>query len=154
MYSNPTLFPQISNRESWIQTLQLFDDDTGDLITLTDPTGIYAAYSVVLEIMPPRRHGYGYGGGGYVYSSYQGNVYDRAVIYERLGQGDAAIGSNPVLSIVSNGTISIQVAKSYMERLRHHQTWDVFLTLNDDLNDDGRQILIGRLPVFGGGRNT
>ncbi len=35
MYENPVLFPQISNRESWNQIVQIADDDTGDLIALT-----------------------------------------------------------------------------------------------------------------------
>lgn len=150
MYQNPVLFPQISNRESWIQTIQIFDDDTGDLINLTDGVG-NAAYSVVLEILPPRRHGYS---GCYSDAAWYDTGCDYAVISETLSQGSAAIGSNPVISIVDNGTINIHVPKSYVETLRGHQTWDVFLTLNDDANDDGRQILIGRLPVFFGGRGT
>ncbi|MDR3487101.1 MAG: hypothetical protein P4M05_19615 [Bradyrhizobium sp.] len=153
MYINPILFPQISNRESWIQTVQIFDDNTGDLISLTDPTGIYAAYSVVLEIRPPRENGYS-GYSGYSSQAWYGNSGEHAAIYEILQQGNAAVGSNSVISIVDTGTINIQVPRSNVERLRHQKTYDVYLTLNDDANDDGRQILIGRLPVFFGGRDT
>lgn len=34
MYAYPTLLPQVSNREDLLQTIQIFDDDTGDPIKL------------------------------------------------------------------------------------------------------------------------
>jgi hypothetical protein len=40
-----------------------------------------------------------------------------------------------------------------MQKLTH-RTYDVFLTIDPINEDDGRQLLIGRLPVFYGGRNT
>lgn len=39
MYQNPTLFPQVTNRESWSPIITLFDDDTGDPLNLTYTTG-------------------------------------------------------------------------------------------------------------------
>lgn len=39
MYEFPVLFPAISNRESFVQTIQIADDETGDLITLTNSSG-------------------------------------------------------------------------------------------------------------------
>jgi hypothetical protein len=34
MYQNPVLFPQVTNREDFTQTVSLFDDDTGELLDL------------------------------------------------------------------------------------------------------------------------
>jgi len=45
------------------------------------------------------------------------------------------------------------IPKSVMQTLRA-QTYDVFLTIDPNNVDDGRQLLIGRLPVLFGGRNT
>ncbi|EJN10469.1 hypothetical protein PMI42_06245 [Bradyrhizobium sp. YR681] len=52
MYLNPVLFPQQSNREDFIPTLSLFDDDTGEYIdvsgrTLAGPGDFTAAAWVV-----------------------------------------------------------------------------------------------------------
>src|ERR1700744_5033361 len=64
MYQNPVLFPQISNRESWLQTVQIADDDTGDLIALTDDDN-NPLYAITLEIQPPRLPGGAGDFGGY-----------------------------------------------------------------------------------------
>jgi hypothetical protein len=57
------------------------------------------------------------------------------------------------LSIVDVGTIQIMVPKSVMQTLQP-RTYDVYLTIDPNGEDDGRQLLIGRLPVLYGGRNT
>ncbi len=150
MYENPTLFPQISNRESWVQTVQIFDDDTGDLITLTDNND-NALYAVTLEIRPSRSRGGFY---GVPPTPYYDNGSGEPMIYSTLAQGSPAIKSGNYISIIDTGTINIQVPKSRMQTLRRSGTWDVFMTIDDTANDDGRQILIGKLPVFFGGRNT
>lgn len=137
MFSNPTLFPQISNRESWIQIVQLADDDTGDLITLTDSNN-NPLYGINLEISPAGDHGPSMG------SPY----YD---------DGCAPIISGSLanyVSIVDTGTIEIVVPKSVMQSLRGPRTYNVYVTIIPNGEDDGRQILIGRLPVVYGGRNT
>jgi len=54
---------------------------------------------------------------------------------------------------VDVGTIQIMVPKSVMQTLQP-RTYDVYLTIDPNGEDDGRQLLIGRLPVLYGGRNT
>ncbi len=146
MYTNPVLFPQISNRESWLQTVQIYDDDTGDLITLVDVNG-NSLYEIDLIINHPGGHGCG---GMWPYSSYD-SWSSNQLIFQSLGQGMPAIGTNPALSIVDLGTITIFLSRSTIQTLRHHETYGVFLVLYDVANDDARQLLIGRLPVFYGG---
>jgi hypothetical protein len=41
-----------------------------------------------------------------------------------------------------------------MKTLHGRSTYDIYLTIEDTAGDDGRQLLIGRLPVFSGGRST
>ena len=139
MFQNPTLLPQVSNRESFRQIVELADDDTGDLLTLTDGGGA-ALYDIELEITPgsPR---------GHFAASFPAPYYDDAC--------DPSISASlaDYISIVDTGTILIDIPKSVMEKLRP-QTYDVFLTITDTANDDGRQLMIGRLPVFYGGRST
>lgn len=148
MWQNPTLFPQITNHESWVQTAQIFDDDTGDLIDLTDGED-NAAYAIALDIMPPRRAGYS----GYVGSSpWYDWGYGEPVLHAYLAQGSPAQQAGNWLSIVDTGTINIQIPVSRMKTLRGTLTYDVFLRLEDTANDDARQVLIGRLPVIFGGR--
>jgi hypothetical protein len=50
--------------------------------------------------------------------------------------------------------IDIQIPKSVMKTLHGRNSYDVYLTIEDTAGDDGRQLLIGRLPVFNGGMNT
>lgn len=151
MYQNPTLFPQISNRESWVQTVVICDDETGDTITLIDGNG-NALYAINLEI---RWSGHGGGNGGnYPAGSPWYDECGEPVIFSTLAQGSAAVHAGNYLSIVDQGTINVQIPRSVMLTLRRTGTYDVFLTLEDTAGDDSRQLLIGRLPVFGGGRGT
>lgn len=149
MYQTPVFFPQISNRESWVPTIQIYDDDTGDLIALVDGNG-NALYAITLEIRPPRRHGYN----GVSPSPYYDSCDGEPIIYATLAQGASAANSGGYIAIPDTGTITIQIPKSVMQTLRRTETYDVFLTLDDTANDDGRQILIGKLPVLWGGQNT
>jgi hypothetical protein len=141
MYQNPTLFPQISNREGWLQIVEIADDDTGDPITLTD-TNNNALYAITLEITPAQPRG---GGGGYGPTPYYDDWGAEPVITATLAN---------YITILDIGTFQIQIPKSVMQTLRGNRTYDVFLTIDPNDEDDGRQLLIGRLPVFYGGRNT
>lgn len=51
MFQNPTLFPQVTNRESWSPIISLFDDDTGQPINLTYTlgSGTFASWSVAVS---------------------------------------------------------------------------------------------------------
>lgn len=150
MWENPVLFPQTSNREGWLQTVQIFDDDTGDLINLLDNNG-NALYGVSLEIRPPRPHGGGgYSGGNPYYDGYG----FQPIIFSQLAQGGPGVVTGVYVSIPDQGTIQIQVPKSQMQKFFSTKTYDVFLVLDDTANDDGRQLFIGRLPVLFGGRET
>lgn len=140
MYENPVYFPQISNRESWNQIIQIADDDTGSLIALTDGNG-NPLYAITLEISragPPRS----YGGYGVPFPYYD---LDCAPIIT------ASLAN--YISIVDTGTIQIAIPKSVVTTLSP-QTYDVFLTIDPNGADDGRQLLIGKVPVLYGGRNT
>lgn len=149
MYENPALFPAISNRESWIQTVQIFDDDTGDLIALADGSG-NCLYTVSLEIRPPCRSGYY----GYPSSPYYDAGSSESIIFTTLSQGSPALNPGGYLIVPDNGTVSINIPKSVIQTLSVSETYDVFLTISDDANDDARQILIGKLPVLFGGSAT
>jgi hypothetical protein len=142
MYQNPTLFPQVSNRESWNQIVQIADDDTGDLIALTDSNNI-SLYAITLEISAAGPH-HGYGGYGPNPTPY----------YDFDGAPVITATLANYIAIVDTGTIQIAIPKSVMTSLHRTRTYDVFLTI-DPLNaDDGRQLLIGKLPVMFGGINT
>ena len=141
MYEQPVLFPAISNRETWLQLITIADDETGDLISLTDSNN-NPLYEIYLEIVPPRGH---YGGGGpygYSNSAYYGEGCD-ARIFATLAN---------YLSIPGTGMIQVQIPHTVMQTLRGGRTYDVFLRLEDQTDDDARQLLIGKLPVAFGGR--
>ena len=138
MYQTPVLFPAISNRETWLQIIQIADDETGDLITLTNGAGA-PLYAVSLEISPPRRHGYS---GGYSQSGWYGDYCDPLIM--------ASLAD--YISIPDTGTIQIQIPYTVVQKLNGGKTYDVFLRLEDAVNADARQLLIGKLPVYHGGR--
>ena len=140
MYEQPVLFPAVSNREAWPQTIQIADDQTGDLIALTDSNN-NPLYAIYLEISPPRDGRGGYGGGGYS-SAYYGD-YGEPIILASLSN---------YITIPDTGTIQVQIPYSIMKTLHGGRTYDVYLRIVDTTNDDGRQILIGKLPVSYGGR--
>jgi hypothetical protein len=122
--------------------VQIADGDTGDLISLTDINN-NALYAVALEISPARPRGHtGVNIGGT--SPYYDDDDCSPTISASLAD---------YISIVDVGTIQIMIPKSVMQTLRA-RTYDVFLTIDPNGVDDGRQLLIGRLPVLYGGRNT
>lgn len=142
MYQTPTYFPAVSTRETWTQVIQLADGDTGDLIELKDDSG-HPAYSFALEIIEaaPVANRTGYG-------SFPWGLDDctTPIITASLDDGR--------IMIVDTGTISIVIPKTAMQSLLP-RTYDVYLTITSvDDTKDGRQLLIGKLPVLYGGRNT
>ena len=141
MYQNPVLFPQVSNRESWIQVVQIGDDDTGDPIALTDDDG-NPLYAITCEIRAAGPRGGDCGGYGTQQAYYD---FDGEPIIE------ATLAN--YITILDVGTFQIVIPKSVMQTLRS-RTYDVFLTIDPVNEDDGRQLLIGRLPVLFGGMNT
>ena len=140
MYNFPVTFPAASNRESWVQSVQISDDETGDPITLTDSSG-NALYEIYLEIAPPRGHG-GHGSYGGVSSSY----------YDECGERIIFASLADYITLPDLGVIQIQIPYTIMQTLRGGRTYDVFLRLEDQADDDARQLLIGKLPIAYGGR--
>lgn len=141
MYQNPVLFPQITNRESWPWTLQVYDDDTGDLVSLVDGSG-NPLYAITLQVMRGKWNCGPYGGftPSPWYDEYDGSPIITATLADYI-------------AIVDTGTISVQIPKKLMQTLRP-QSYDVYMTLYDATSDDGRQLIVGRLPVVFGGQNT
>jgi hypothetical protein len=144
MYQYPVLFPTISRRESWIHIIQIVDDQTGDTITLTDASG-NPLYSIFCEISPPEDGGFGGGfRDGYPSSNggFAGGV-GEPIIFASLAD---------FITIPDIGTIQIQIPPSVMQKLKGTRTYNVYIRIVDEPNDDARQILIGKLPVAFGGR--
>ena len=140
MYDYPVLFPQASNRETWLQTVQICDDDTGDPITLTD-TNNNPLYQLYLEIRQPRRWGGDQADNyGYAFS-----------YYDSSGEPIIQASLADYISIVDVGLIQIKIPFTVMQTLRGTRTYDVYLRLEDSANSDARQLLIGRLPLAFGG---
>ncbi len=125
-----------------MQFVQICDDDTGDLISLIDGSG-NPLYAVYLEISPPRHNGSGYGSGGYGSQSSYYTDYGEPIIFASLAD---------YITIPDVGTIQIQIPYTVMQTLRGGRTYNVYLRVEDTVNADARQILIGKLPVAHGGR--
>lgn len=121
--------------------MQIRDADTGDAIALTDINN-NPLYAIALEITPaqPRAHSIGWSTSPY----YDDSDCDTPTISGSLAN---------YIAIVDVGVMLITVPKSAMRTLRSG-SYDVFLTIDPNGEDDGRQLLIGRLPVLYGGRNT
>ena len=138
MFENPVLLPPISNRETLLQTFQIVDDETGDLISLTD-VNKNPLYAIYLEISPPRQSGAW--SPGYSPTYYDGNC------------APSILASlSDYITIPDTGTIQIQIPYTIMQGLCGGRTYDVYLRLEDAANADARQILIGKLPIAYGGR--
>jgi hypothetical protein len=137
MYEYPVLFPAISNQETWLQIIQICDDQTGDPIALTDSSGT-PLYQIYCEIAPPR-DGRGGCSGGYGEFGWYGGGFGDGRIHASLAD---------YITIPDVGTIQIQIPYKIMETLRGAtRTYDVYLRLVDEPNGDARQLLIGKLPV-------
>lgn len=141
MYQYPVLFRPVSNRESWNETVVISDDDTGDPITLTDNNN-NSLYNITLEVLPQRGRGGWTGEWGSPY--YDSGSAGEPIVYATLAN---------YITIVDVGTFQWSIPKSVMQTLRS-RTYDVYLTIDPINADDGRQLLIGRLPIAFGGRNT
>ena len=139
MYQNPTLFPQVSNRESWVQIFEIADDDTGEPITLTDAEG-NPLYGISLEIDRAGPHG---NTGGYGVNPW----------YDWGNQTRILATLANYITILDVGVFQVVIPKSVMQCLRRG-TYNVFVTIDPNNEDDGRQLLIGRLPVLFGGHDT
>lgn len=138
MYENPVLFPAISNRETWLQFVQICDDQTGDPILLTDSNGL-PLYQIYLEIAPPQDGQSGGWGGGYGDFGWYG-TYGGDYICASLAD---------YITIPDIGIIQIQIPYMVMQTLRGAtKTYNVYLRLVDEDAGDARQILIGKLPVL------
>ena len=138
MFQYPVLFPAVSNRESWPQVVQIADDETGDLISLTDGSG-NPLYAIYLEISPSRPHG-------------AVNNYTATPYYDDCGEPIIFASLSDYLSIIGTGTIQIQVPYTIMQKLTGGRTYDVYMRIEDVANNDARQLLVGKLPVAFGGR--
>jgi hypothetical protein len=138
MYEQPVLFPTISNRETWLQIIQICDDQTGDPITLTDGSG-NPLYAIYCEISPPRG---GWGGYGAPYSN---------AWYDDCGEPLILASLSNYITIPDVGIIQVQIPYTVMQTLRSAKTYNVYIRLEDVANADARQILIGKLPVAFGG---
>jgi hypothetical protein len=151
MYEYPVLFPASSNRETWIKTIQISDDETGDLISLTDNNN-NPIYQIYLEISPPRHHGWDGCGYGNYSSPYYGNE-GEPLIFASLAD---------YIAIVGVGTIQIQIPNTIMQKMHGNRTYDVYLRIEEIgfsggfspkfFQSDARQLLIGKLPIVFGGR--
>lgn len=144
MFQNPVIFPAVSTRQRWTQILGIYDDDTGDPLTLTDDDD-EALYTFTLEIIEQQRVPYGNDSGYGAPATLGQYAGPNPVITKTLGDG---------IEITDTGTIEIVVDKPDLQTLIPG-TYDVFLTIADASDtDDCQQVLIGRLPVLYGGRNT
>lgn len=139
MDQNPVLFPQVSNRESWAQIFTIVDDDTDQPITLTDSNN-NPLYAITLEIDRAGPHG---NTGGYGVNPW----------YDCGNQARILATLANYISILDVGVFQCVIPKSVMQTLRRG-TYNVYLTIDPNNEDDGRQLLIGRLPVLFGGHDT
>lgn len=140
MYQNPTLFPAVSNRESFVQTVQIRDDETGDLISLTNADDD-VIYQIFLEISPPR-HSHN-GGGGYSENYFGG--------YDDWGGARILATLDDYLSVVDTGTINVMIPYTVMQKLCGNKTYDIYMRLENQADADARQLFVGKLPVLFGG---
>lgn len=133
------LFPTTSNRETWLQTIQIYDDQTGDLISLTDGSG-NPLFAIYLEISAPRHN--------HMYGSPNGTP---SAWYDECGEPIIFASLANYITLPDNGTINVQIPYTVMQTLRGSRTYDVYLRIEDVANADARQILIGKLPITFGG---
>ena|ERR1017187_5874913 len=130
MYQNPSLFPAITNRESWSPQFTLYDDETGDLLDLTNLT-------FQLEVRNLRRRDYDASGYGPSYG-YGTADYQTPILTASLGNG---------ITVTGPGTFEVFFSETQMSTLSP-DTYSVACTVNDGTNV--RQLFLGRLPVLDG----
>lgn len=122
-------FPETSNAADWIGTVQLNDDDTGDLIDLTGCT-------VTFMVVPQTARGSGTGGGGWpnVYGNFGTPVL-------------TASTANGKITLPSTGIIQWTFRASEMAGL---QAGFYEAGLRIEKSPDTTQILIGQVPIING----
>lgn len=132
------LFPPVSTRETFIQTVSLNDEDTGDVIALVDDDDDpVVTIKVELQLAGPRPLGPRY------------PYYDDPLTTPELS---ASIGSG--ITIMDDNTFEIRFTKTQMASLMPG-TYDLYCTIADADNPDNcRTLILGRVPVLYGGRNT
>jgi hypothetical protein len=135
MYQNPTLFPQVTNRETWNPTIGIYDDDTGLAIDLTNIT-----FQLEIRRIGPYRQ---FAGDGYA-------GYDQIGSYSDCGPILSATLGNG-LTVIDTGIVQVFFTETQMRSLEPG-TYAVSMTANDGTIT--RQIFVGRLPVFYGGVTT
>lgn len=120
-------FPQVTNRESWRQLVEIADADTGELIDLTGCT----------FLCDVRRQGPMFGSSGY------GDSYGMVGSYD-----DYAALVSPTVSVVGTGQIQLDLSLTQMRSL---PPGSYMIALSVTLDDDTRQLFVGELPVIYGG---
>lgn len=133
---NPVLFPQITNREGWSPIMSIADDDTGDLIDLTN-------YTFALEIRRLNINNGSAGSRGYGDSWDVGEyLTDGPIITASLGNG---------ITVIDIGVIQVFLTSAQMRSLPGPATYSVAMTAtSSDDPTNTRQIFLGRLPVLDG----
>jgi hypothetical protein len=129
MYINPVLLPQVSNREDFLLTLSLYDDDANEPIDLT-------GWTFQFEIRRPGAQRFD---GGYGWYADMGAVDVSPTLAASLGSG---------ITVLDTGLLQILIPEARMKTLCP-ATYLACLTATDGVNT--RQLFIGRLPVLYGG---
>lgn len=130
----------MTNRESWTLTVSIFDDDTGDPISLTDDSD-NPVVSIQFEVRRPRP----VGGRGYA-EGYGSAYYD----FGSYGEGPiltAAIGNG--ISLLDVGVFQVYFSETQMRAL-YPLTWNVGCTLASLDGVDTRQVFRAKLPILDG----
>jgi hypothetical protein len=123
-------FPETSNASDWIGTLQLNDDETGDLIDLTGCT-------VTFMIVPQTFRGSGTGGLTYPNPNLS---HSQPVL--------TASTSNGKITLPSLGIIQWTFRASEMETIA---AGNYEAGLQIEKSPDTTQILLGKVPIINGG---
>lgn len=123
-------FPEVSNAADWIGTVQLNDEDTGDLIDLT-------GWTITLMVVPQTTRGSGTGGqSGWPNINYQTNT---AVL--------TASTTNGKITVPSTGIIQWTFRASELETIPAG-FYEVGLRMVN--SPDTTQIILGNLPIVNG----
>jgi hypothetical protein len=133
MYANPILFPQVTNRESWVPVIELRDDDTGDPIDLSGLTSIQLEVRII-----GRSVGH--------WSTPMAPWYDDPpeaypILTASLGNG---------IAILDVGYFQVVFPETKMRTLKAG-TYRVGCVASDGSDQGTRQLFVAQLPVIDGG---